>query len=96
MSWLMCDMQFTTATLAAQTGRSHMFALNAGSFAWKLEGYLKISNIKELKGFIFFSKCNPVYFLASFDFYPFLITFANSLDPNEDQQNAGYDLNPNC
>ena len=34
-------------------------------------------------------------FLASSDFYPFLIAFANSLDPDQDLQNVGPDLDPN-
>ena len=34
-------------------------------------------------------------FLASGEFYSLLITFANSLDPEQDQQNAGLDQNPN-
>ena len=35
-------------------------------------------------------------FLASGDFCSTLITFANSLDPDQDQQNAGPDLDQNC
>ena len=35
-------------------------------------------------------------FLASSDFCRLLITFANSLDPDQDQQNVGLDLDPNC
>ena len=34
-------------------------------------------------------------FLASGDFYSLLITFANSLDPDQDRQNVGPDLGPN-
>ena len=34
--------------------------------------------------------------LASGDFYRLLITFANSLDPDQDRQNVGPDLDPNC
>ena len=34
-------------------------------------------------------------FLASSDFCPLLITFANSLDPDQDQQNTGPDLDQN-
>ena len=34
--------------------------------------------------------------LASGDFCRLLITFANSLDPDQDQQNVGPDLDPNC
>ena len=34
-------------------------------------------------------------FLASVDFCRLLITFANSLDPDQDQQNVGLDLDPN-
>ena len=33
--------------------------------------------------------------LASDDFCPVLITFANSLDPDPDRQNVGPDLDPN-
>ena len=33
--------------------------------------------------------------LASCDFCRLLITFANSLDPDQDQQNVGPDLDPN-
>ena len=29
-------------------------------------------------------------------FCRFLITFANSLDPDQDRQNVGLDLDPNC
>ena len=36
------------------------------------------------------------YFYASGDFCCLLITFANSLDPDQDQQNVGPDLDPNC
>ena len=35
-------------------------------------------------------------FLTSGDFCRLLITFANSLDPDQDQQNVGPDLGPNC
>ena len=35
-------------------------------------------------------------FLASTEFCCLLITFTNSLDPNQDQQNVGPDLDPNC
>ena len=34
--------------------------------------------------------------LASGDFCCLLITFANSLDPDQDRQNVGPDLDPNC
>ena len=34
--------------------------------------------------------------LASGDFCHLLIFFANSLDPDQDQQNVGPDLDPNC
>ena len=34
-------------------------------------------------------------FLASDDFCRLLITFANSLDPEQDRQNVGPDLGPN-
>ena len=30
------------------------------------------------------------------DFYPLLKTFANNLDPDQDQQKVGPDLDPNC
>ena len=33
--------------------------------------------------------------LASCDFYRLLLTFANSLDPDKDQQNVSPDLDPN-
>ena len=33
---------------------------------------------------------------SSVDFCHLLITFANSLDPDQDQQNIGPDLVPNC
>ena len=36
------------------------------------------------------------FFLASGDFYCLLITFANSLDPDQDQQNVGPDLDSYC
>ena len=35
-------------------------------------------------------------FLASSDFCGLLKTFANSLDPDQDRQNVGPDLDPNC
>ena len=35
-------------------------------------------------------------FLASGDFCRLLITFANSLDPDQARQNVGPDLDPNC
>ena len=35
-------------------------------------------------------------FPASGDFCRLLITFANSLDPDQAQQNVGPDLDPNC
>ena len=34
--------------------------------------------------------------LKSFDFYHLLITFVNSLDPGQDWQNVGPELDPNC
>ena len=34
--------------------------------------------------------------LASTDYCCLLITVANSLDPDQDQQNVGPDLDPNC
>ena len=34
-------------------------------------------------------------FLASCDFYSLLITFAISLEPDQDRQNVGPDLDPN-
>ena len=36
-----------------------------------------------------------IFFLASSDFCQLLITFANSLDPDQDQQNVGPDLDSN-
>ena len=38
----------------------------------------------------------PNYFIAWGDFCHLLITFAISLDPDQDRQSAGPDLNPNC
>ena len=35
-------------------------------------------------------------FFASGDFSCLLMTFANSLDPDQDPQNVGPDLDPNC
>ena len=35
-------------------------------------------------------------FLANGDFRHLLIAFANILDPDQDQQNIGPDLDPNC
>ena len=35
-------------------------------------------------------------FLVSRDFFGLLITFANSLDPDQDRQNVSPDLDPNC
>ena len=44
------------------------------------------------------SKANQIVnsFLANCDFCSQLITFAKILDPDQDQQNAGPDLEPNC
>ena len=39
--------------------------------------------------------CPSPSFLASDDFCHLLITFANRLDPNQDRQNVGSDLDPN-
>ena len=36
------------------------------------------------------------YFLASGDLCCLLITFANSFEPDQDRQNVGPDLDPNC
>ena len=36
------------------------------------------------------------YFLASGDFCRLFITFTNSLDPDQDRQNVGPDLDSNC
>ena len=35
-------------------------------------------------------------FLTLHDFCHLLLTFANSLDPNQDRVNVGPDLDPNC
>ena len=35
-------------------------------------------------------------FLARGDFHHWLITFTNSLDPDQDRQNVGPDLDPTC
>ena len=34
--------------------------------------------------------------LDSGDIFPLLITFANILDPDQDRQNVGSGLDPNC
>ena len=39
---------------------------------------------------------SPFTFLASGNFCQLLITFANSLDPDQDRHNVGHDLDPNC
>ena len=43
---------------------------------------------------------NKIIYLSSFpasgNFCRLLITFANSLDPDQAQQNVGPDLDPNC
>ena len=36
------------------------------------------------------------YFLASDDLSGLLVSFTNSLDPDQDRQNVGPDLGPNC
>ena len=36
------------------------------------------------------------FFLACGNFCHLLITFANSLTPDQDRQNVGHDLDPNC
>ena len=42
-------------------------------------------------------KLNPFSsFLVSHNFCHLLLTFANSLNPDQDQQNVGPDLDPNC
>ena len=46
-----------------------------------------------------FTKKGVVYlnaFPATGDFCRLLITFANSLDPDQARQNVGSDLDPNC
>ena len=40
--------------------------------------------------------CSFNSFLANCDFCHLLITLANSLDPDQDRQNVGPDLDPNC
>ena len=43
------------------------------------------------------SSCSIFNYLpASGNFCDLLITFANSLDPDQARQNAGSDLDPNC
>ena len=37
-----------------------------------------------------------ISFLASSKLYHLLITFVNTLDPDQDRQNVGPDLDPNC
>ena len=56
-----------------------------------------------LDGLYYTNFCFPVNsFLANFgnfcggNFCGLLITFANSLDPDQDRQNVGPDLDPNC
>ena len=44
---------------------------------------------------IFFSHYS-ISLLASSDFCHLLITFENSLDPDQDPHNVGPDLDPNC
>ena len=51
----------------------------------------------------FFEKVNfkkvsrqQIYFLASSDFCRLLIAFVNSLEPDQDPQNVGPDLDPSC
>ena len=39
---------------------------------------------------------NLISFFANANFCHLLITFANSLDPDEDRQKVGPDLGPNC
>ena len=45
---------------------------------------------------IIYSMIRVNSFLASGDFCHLQITFANSLDPDQDRQNVGPDLVPNC
>ena len=40
-------------------------------------------------------RCIPYSFLTSCEFCRLLITFANSLDPDQNRQNVGPDLDPN-
>ena len=40
--------------------------------------------------------CKIINSVLSGDFYGLLITFANSLDPDQDRQSVGPDLNPKC
>ena len=60
--------------------------------------------VKFVMGIIFILELRSVFLdtrkaltlcLASCDFCRLLITFANSLDPDQDQQNVGPDLDPN-
>ena len=39
---------------------------------------------------------HALIFLVSGDFCRLLIIFPNSLDPDQDRQNVGPDLDPNC
>ena len=57
---------------------------------WTLAKFLPGSSIKKL--FCIYFNSLP----ASGDFCHLLITFANSLDPDQARQNVGPDLDPNC
>ena len=48
----------------------------------------------QFEAHIYIDPLNP--FLASSGFCCLLITFANSLNPDQDQQNVGPDLDPKC
>ena len=60
----------------------------------KYEIYMHLQNLEfeNFKGIQNFFNSS----LASRDFCHLLITFENSLDPDQDQQNIGPDLDPNC
>ena len=48
---------------------------------------------------MFIKSMTPIFshsFFASGDFCCMLITFANSLDPDQDRHSVGPDLDPNC
>ena len=71
------------------------------SFRWKWVNYYLITWHKrqfEQHSFTTVSRKVKLFnsFPASDDFCRLLITFANSLDPDQDLQNVGPDLNPTC
>ena len=67
------------------------------SFEISVDPYQLASDGAGLTGSTLFNTHNePIIILSLLDTCWLLITFANSLDPDQDWQNVGPDLDPNC